>query len=308
MIRRVSAPEFVQMFPHPAHIYNSVAFAEHNRTKCDGKDLRYLFISDSKVRFGVILGRRDDALCSPFSAPFGGLVSNRTQQFDLVDDAWRQLLQYAEAEGCRLHVTLPPAIYDSATTARSVYSLTKLGLTPSVDVSYHIDLDANDIVTMMAASSRNHLKRANAGGLVFEKLRPVHADIARVYRIIEANHQSRNHRMAMSLADVESTAALVCADIFIVSHEGNDIAAAIVYPSADGVIQLINWGDMPGFSHLRPMNFFAAKLYEYYKAEGRKILDLGPASSSQGVTDFGLAAFKESLGAVPTLKFTFRQP
>ena len=114
--------------------------------------------------------------------------------------------------------------------------------------------------------------------------------------------------MAMSLADVESTAALVCADIFIVSHEGNDIAAAIMYPSADGVIQLITWGDMPGFSHLRPMNFFAAKLYEYYKAEGRKILDLGPASSSQGVTDFGLAAFKESLGAVPTLKFTFRQP
>ena len=308
MIRRVSAPEFVQMFPHPAHIYNSVAFAEHNRAKCDGEDLRYLFIGDSKVRFGVILGRRDDALYSPFSAPFGGLVSNRTQQFDLVDDAWRQLLQYAEAEGYRLHVTLPPAIYDSATTVRSVYSLTKLGLTPSVDVNYHIDLDANDIVTMMAARSRRHLKRANAGGLVFEKLRLVHDDIAKVYRIIEANHQSRNHRMAMSLADVESTAALVSADIFVVSHEGNDIAGAIMYPSADGIIQLINWGDMPGFSHLRPMNFFAAKFYEHYKAEGRKILDLGPASSSQGVTDFGLAAFKESLGAVPTLKFTFRQP
>ena len=58
MIRRVSPKEYGNLFPEPSHVFDSVAFNELNREKCDG--IHYLVMSDAggKVRFGLILGER----------------------------------------------------------------------------------------------------------------------------------------------------------------------------------------------------------------------------------------------------------
>lgn len=109
----------------------------------------------------------------------------------------------------------------------------------------------------------------------------------------------------MSLDDVEATAALVGADFFVVTHGGEDVAGAMMYPTASGVMQLIYWGDIPGYGELRPMNLLAYHIYEHYRAAGVRVLDLGPATED-GVPNYGLCVFKESLGALPSLKYTFR--
>lgn len=56
MINAVTPREYGMMFPCPPHIFNGVAFTEHNRHKCDDGDVRYLFAGDGKVRGGIILG------------------------------------------------------------------------------------------------------------------------------------------------------------------------------------------------------------------------------------------------------------
>ena len=140
MINAVTPREYGMMFPCPPHIFNGVAFTEHNRHKCDDGDVRYLFAGDGKVRGGIILGRRDGMLHSPFSAPFGGLTVNRNQCFAAVDGMWHDVVEYCRAEGLGLRVTLPPEPYAPELTVKSVSALSRLGLTPTLDVSYHLDL------------------------------------------------------------------------------------------------------------------------------------------------------------------------
>ena len=55
---RVSPGEYGQIFHSPSHLYNSVAFNELNRHKCD--DIHYVTLCDDRgrVRFGIILGQK----------------------------------------------------------------------------------------------------------------------------------------------------------------------------------------------------------------------------------------------------------
>lgn len=304
MIQSVSAQEFERMFPKPSHVFNSVAFSEHNRHKCDDGDVRYLFVGDTKVRAGIILGRRGDTLHCPFSAPFGGLVTNHEQRFEIVDAAWHEILDYVASESLKLRVTLPPAIYDSGMTVKSINSLQRSGLTPTLDVSYHLDL-GRDFRDGITKSCKRLLVQSMSTGAVVYKVEPTVTNIERVYRLVEANHFSKNRPVWMSLDDVVETSRLVGADFFLVEHDGNDIAGAMMYPVADGAIELIYWGDMPGYAHLRSMNLLSCYMHDYYHLQGLSLLDLGPATED-GVPNYGLCVFKESLGAVPTLKYTFR--
>lgn len=106
---RVSPGEYGQIFHSPSHLYNSVAFNELNRHKCD--DIHYVTLCDDRgrVRFGIILGQKGDVLKSPFSAPFGGIEANGRQK----------AAQYVEAAGALagywaggMRITLPPLVYD----------------------------------------------------------------------------------------------------------------------------------------------------------------------------------------------------
>ncbi len=305
MIQTVTPREFGLMFPQPAHIFNTVAFAEHNRHKCDDGDVRYLFAGDTKVRGGIILGRCGDILHSPFSAPFGGLLTNREQRFEAVDAMWREILEYACAEGLKLRVTLPPALYDPDLTVKSINSLARLGLEATLDVSYHLDLTRGDFRSGINRSCRKLLNQAMKNGFQLMTAESIPENIARVYNIIKTNHLSKNRPIWMALDDVISTACMVNADFFLIQHDGNDVAGAMVYPAGEGIMQVVYWGDMPGYSELRPMNLLAEYVYEHYRGAGLRILDLGPATED-GVPNYGLCVFKESLGAMPTLKYTFR--
>lgn len=305
MIQTVTPREFGLMFPQPAHIFNTVAFAEHNRHKCDDGDVRYLFAGDTKVRGGIILGRRGDTLHSPFSAPFGGLLTNREQRFEAVDAMWREILEYTCAEGLKLRVTLPPALYDPDLTVKSINSLARLGLEATLDVSYHLDLTRGDFRSGISPSCKRVLNQAVGLDAKVTKIDATHDNIHRIYSIVEANHLSKNRPVWMTFDDVVATVSLVGADFFIVTYDGEDIAGAMMYPTGKDIVQLIYWGDMPGHADLRSMNVLSAYMYEHYRGAGLRILDLGPATED-GVPNYGLCVFKESLGAMPTLKYTFR--
>lgn len=303
MINAVTPREYGMMFPCPPHIFNGVAFTEHNRHKCDDGDVRYLFAGDGKVRGGIILGRRDGMLHSPFSAPFGGLTVNRNQCFAAVDGMWHDVVEYCRAEGLGLRVTLPPEPYAPELTVKSVSALSRLGLTPTLDVSYHLDLGRGSFRDGVSRSCRKLLNQASGNGLSVAKVVPVPENILSVYNIIRTNHLSKGRPMWMEPDDVISTAMLVKADFFLLMHEGADIAGAMVYPAGEGIAQVVYWGDMPGYSELRAMNLLAEYVYEYYRRAGMRLLDLGPATET-GVPNYGLCVFKESLGAEPTLKYT----
>ncbi|GHT22569.1 hypothetical protein AGMMS4957_12930 [Bacteroidia bacterium] len=57
---------------------------------------------------------------------------------------------------------------------------------------------------------------------------------------------------------------------------------------------------------MKTMNFLSYKVFEYYKGAGINIVDIG-TSTEEGIPNFGLCEFKESIRCFVDLKYTFRK-
>jgi hypothetical protein len=99
----------------------------------------------------------------------------------------------------------------------------------------------------------------------------------------------------MTWQQVAETAGIISADFFLVKSSQVSIASAIVFHVSETVVQVIYWGELKGYSEMKPMNFTSYKVFEYYKTAGKKVVDIGP-SSENSFPNFGLCEFKESIG------------
>ena len=130
-------------------------------------------------------------------------------------------------------------------------------------------------------------------------------NIARAYAVIRGNRESKGYALQMSLESVLKTAEVVSAEFFVMTLDGADVAAAMVYPVTEGINQVIYWGDLPGYTDCRAMNYFTYKVFEHYFDKGLKVLDIGP-SSVEGIPNYGLCSFKENLGCTISLRHVFQ--
>lgn len=303
-IIETSAEEYGRLFTNFPHVYNSVEFSELNRYKVE--NLHYLVFKDTKARFGLVLGERNDGLYSPFSAPFGGFTTNKYQRFDIIDDAVNTLLQYSKERGKRIVITLPPPFYDEWRLACYANSLSRVAKKTSFEVNYHFLLsDFANYEAVMKRPGNSTLRQAMKGGLYFQKIEKDDiSGISRAYEVTRQNKAERGYPLRMSYEAIINTIKIIPADFFLVTYNNIDIAAAHVFRPCPGIYQPILWGDIREFAHLRPMNFLAYNLFKYYYMQGVEIFDLGP-STEFTIPNYGLCSFKESIGCRSSLKLTF---
>lgn len=305
-IERIDAECFGKLFPKDsAHIYNSAGFCTLNSHKCD--DVHYLSIGDGKPHLGIVLGERDGRLLSPFSAPFGGFAEHGVQGIDAVEAAVDALELYGAELGKEIEITLPPAFYNENLYAKSVSALMRKGELMWTDLNYHYDLtDSTPAELRMARNARKNYRTAMRAGFETQLLDPaIETDVARAYAVIAANRKAKGYALRMSLQEVMETIAVAGTEFMVMTLDGNDVAAAQLNRVTDKVIQVVYWGDVPGYSHLRPMNRFTHDVFETCRQMEAKIVDVGP-SSEQGVPSAGLCSFKESIGCTVSLKPHFR--
>ena len=301
----ITASEYAGLFP-PAHVYNEASFALLNRTKApDG--VHFLALGDHKTRFGITLGDRDGKLLSPFSAPFGGFDVKGVQTLQNMAEAVRLVADYAGSHGKRLVVTLPPLIYGETQISKWVNAFISAGFKPTVDLNYYFPLSRFDNYTgNIDRSARKNLHRAEKEDFAFVKLDSSDKDaVLRAYNVIRVNREEHGYQLRMSFEQVwETVTNVVEADFFILRHGNDDVAAAQVYHVADGIAQVIYWGDKRQYSAMRPMNMLAYCVFRHYRDAGFRILDIGP-STEDGIPSFGLCEFKENIGCSATLKYRF---
>lgn len=304
VVTEISTKQFGDLFPAPQHVYNSVMFSELNRHKV--ANVRYLLIHEGKTKLGITLGERAEGLFSPFSAPFGGFVSNHNPRLEHIDEAVKALKQYAETIGKPVHITLPPDIYDTSLTNKTAHSMLRQGRFHHADISYHFPLEHfNGYEERLRLNARQKLRAAHKVPFTFR-----HTDngdeegAARAYEVIRLNREEHGYPLRMTLDEVLKTTRIIPADFFIMSLNNADVAAAQVFHVSKSIRQVIYWGDREGFAELRPMNALAYFLFEYYHNKGVKILDIGPASD-HGTPSYGLCDFKESISCEASLKYSF---
>ena len=305
-IVRCTPQEYKSLFPNPSHVFNSVEFNELNRHKCD--EVHYLAFNDDKGknRLGIILGQRGNVLKSPFSAPFGGMEERGGQSVEWYVGASELLRQYIAGSGCEGVVSLPPVTYDGHECySKQLCALMSAGSAVAyTDYNYHYELGrARLFEESCSRAARKNFAKASRFQWTFEVLAGAECDIERVYGIIKANRESHGYPLRMSLEDVKATAGIIACTFLVLSHDGVDVAAVLAYDVTPDVSQVIYWGDVPGYSDMRPMNMLANETFRHFADRGKRCLDIGPSSSS-GEPSIGLCDFKASLGCTLTPKFT----
>lgn len=303
-ITEMTATEYETLFSS-GHVYNSVSFAMLNAAKAEA--VRYLAVGDHKHRFGIILGERGGRLMSPFSAPFGGFDMRGVQALNNMDEAVRQLADYASRSGKKLSVTLPPLIYGESQISKWVSAFLRNGFRPTVDLNYYFPLSHfSDYTEHIDRSARKNLNRSLKESFVFRKINSEDKEaVRRAYEVIRCNREEHGYPLRMSFEQVWDTVQnVVTADFFLLGHEGEDVAAAQVFHVAPGIAQVIYWGDKRKYSELRPMNCLTYNVFRHYSDAGLRILDIGP-STEDGVPNYGLCEFKENIGCGISLKYRF---
>lgn len=305
-IQEVTVEQYAaEMVVHP-HIFNTPAFARLNAHKADS--VRYLlFIDDSgKQRFGIVLGERGGRLLSPFSAPFGGFSTNKEQRFELVDEAVAALADYAKEQHKDVRIVLPPQFYAPTLIGHCVNAFSRHARLQYIDLNFYFPMSKfAGYDNCLERNARKNLRRGMTSGFEFVVVdKNDREGMLRAYDVIRRNRAEHGYPLRMSLNDVEATVRLIRADFFRLEYEGKDVAAAQVFHVADGIAQVIYWGDLRAYSHLRPMNYLVYRLFAHYQREGLHLLDIGP-STEDGIPNYGLCDFKTGIGCEITPKFVF---
>ena len=287
------------------HVYNTVEFLKLNRGKCDS--LTVLLFNDGKDRFWLPYGLRGRKAYSPFSAPFGGIISNATNlkapHFRACAVALKEYINGKDFE--EFDVSFAPTCYNDPFYGMIITSLLGNGfILNSIDINHHFDLtkSEHDFRSHLSIAATKQLRQAIENKLTFEVVENRH-DFVTAYQIIARNRAEKGYTLSMSLEEVLQTCDVVRAHVFLIRDlEGIPIAAAICFEVTDSVVQVIYWGAIQSSNHLRPMNFLAFKVYMFFAELGFRLLDIGPSSKHGDIND-GLADFKVGIGCYASLKF-----
>jgi hypothetical protein len=304
----VSLDEYKANIPQPYVVYNQADFNAINQGKCDTV-VAYL-IKEQKFRLGIIGGISGTEFKSPFSAPFGGFsFVNEKTSLHVIEDAISTFEEYLFSNGLfTIKIIYPPLFYHPVYLSKIInvhyrkhYSIS------NADIDYFFRADNLD-ETYKNQIWQNARKNLNIGlnsRLDFTKEEGSHG-ITEVYDIIRSNRQLKGYPLKMTFDDVIRTSHYIKADFFRVSMDGKGVSSAIVFWVSSEIVQVIYWGDLPGYSSFKPMNFLAYRLFEYYKNMGVRIIDIGP-STENSLPNYGLCDFKESIGCTTEIKFTFQK-
>lgn len=297
----VQVSEYQRSIANPLHVFSTVAFSEHNRSKCEAIHY-FVWENTNGPCLGLVTGRRGSRLFSPFSAPCGGFSPVGTISAEEIREAVLLLCDWARERNFSISLYPPPHFYAPQFLEQSLRILIDCGFKVECEeLNHQIPLTSvKDYEDSLWRNARKNLRKAEQSDLVFSELD--WNELGAAYEVIRQNRVAREKPLRMSFDEVKSTMTVIEGKSFIVRKNGSDVAAAIVFHVAPQIAQVIYWGDFPGFSEYRPMNFLAAELVKFYLGQNFRLLDIG-ISTVDGVRDDGLCNFKESVGCVPVPRY-----
>lgn len=298
IIEEVTPTQYKTIIANPYHVYNCADFNELNTYK--EQQVFYFLFKDSKYRLGLIAARREDLLLSPFSAPFGGFSYIHSDvKINVIEESINLLEAWCFSNGIRkINFTLPPPIYQESFLAKltNIFYRKSYYVT-NCEVNFHFDLSkiTDEYMNGIWHNARKNLKIALSNELYF-----IACDTSEskkvAYEIIQQNRTLRGKPLRMTWEQVEKTTQVINTDFFLVKDKNHiPVAAAIVFSVTSQIVQVIYWGDLPAYQSLKTMNYLSFKVFEFYKKQGKKFVDIG-YSTENSVPNYGLCEFKESLG------------
>lgn len=305
-IYEVTNQEYTEIVK-PKVFFDTVFFNELNAYKVNA--VRYFVFKDKKYRFGICMGQTQEGMLAPFSAPFSMFEPVHAKwSLEELEEAIQCLNDYAIRESWQMiRFVLAPYIYNS----RLVPLLINVLLRHKYMILYHDlnyvfnlnHIDATDYIESLPPNGRKNLKLSLSNKLTFKHCDTL-ADKKCAYQVIKKNREERGFPLRMTWNQVADTIKIIPHDFFLVLFDNVEVAAAQVFYVTDKICQVVYWGSIIAYNSLKPINFLAYKLIQYYGQKEMRYIDIGP-SSEEGIPNYGLCSFKTSVGCEVCNKFTF---
>ena len=294
-IIEISKEEYTKYVTTPFSKFETSDFTELNKHKAD--EVKYFVFDNGKKRFGFICGIKDGVLKAPFSSTYG-IFSEITEnnRIEYYHEAVEALVNYAENKGLSaIYIGTPAISYAPSVITKLQNALINKGFViESYDVNFEYftkNFDEN-YLSGIQRNARKNYNTALRSELKFEKTE----DVKNVYKIIKINREFRGFPLHMSLDEVINTSKIIPSDYFIVTDkEGKGAASALIHHLKDNIVRVVYWGNTPESEELRPINFLSYNIFKYYKDMNISLIDIG-TSTVDGIPNFGLCDFKESIG------------
>ncbi len=306
-IQQVTIEKYKEIFQQTYQIFNSPNFAELNKEKSE-EILFLVFYKDNKPKLGIIAGTSNRCLSSPFSAPYGGFSYCKDDvKISIIEEAINLLEAFALKKDINLiKLVLPPEFYHSSFIAKQINVLIRSNfLISTIDLNYQFYTEdfSENYLNEIWYNARYHYKKSLEYKLDFQKQETLEGKKL-VYDVIQENRLKRGFPLRMTWNQVFSTTEIIPADFFLLSHNKDYVASAIIFHVAPKMVQVIYWGGLPDFAKYKTMNFLSYSIFDYYQKLGIKIIDIG-TSTENGIPNYGLCEFKESIGCRISTKLSF---
>lgn len=294
-IIEASKEDYTKYVSKPFSKFETSEFNELNKQKMD--EVKYFIFDNGKKRFGFVCGIKEGVLKAPFSSTYG-IFSEITEnnRIEYYHEAVSALIDYAKNKGLNtIYIGTPALSYAPSIITKFQNALINKGfIIESCDVNFEYytkNFDEN-YLSKIQRNARKNYNTALRSELKFEKTE----DVKTVYEIIKINRNFRGFPLHMSYEDVVNTSKIIPSDYFIVTDkEGKGAASALIHHLKDDLVRVVYWGNTPESEEVRPINFLSYNIFKYYKENGISLIDIG-TSTVDGVPNFGLCDFKESIG------------
>lgn len=286
------------------NIFNTTEFSELNRCKVD--DIIYIIVyKNDSPRFGCVFGKVGNEWKSPFSAPYGYIEPLKKEQTVAnFEDALKAVEDVARENGCRkISITMPPAFYDNDVINTWYALMINSGWKEKyVDINFAMNVKhlAEDYAKKIHYNARRNLRIASEAGLKIIECKSLD-EKRHAYNTIKINRESKEYPLRMSEEQVMKTIKFVPAHMYAVTDDSGMLAASLIYDVTDTTAQIVYWGDIPGCQEKKVINYLGYELLKIYSERGFSYLDIGP-STENGIPNYGLCDFKDSIGCERTAK------
>ncbi len=301
----VNRKDYDKIVINEKYIYNSSWFHELNKEKVE--KIKRLLFKTKKYKLAIIGGIINKEMKFPYSAPFSIFEKlDKNISIENIDEMLKLLEDYCINNNIsKISFKLPPFFYDETFCNKISNSFIRAGyIVDKYDLNYQFYL--KNIDCLNKNMKRNAIKNLNISKKFNYYL--IHCDNINLkkeaYNIIAENRKNKGYPLRMTWNQVSETINNLDHDIFILKLNNVSIASAIIFRVTIDVYQVIYWGDIEGYTEKRPMNYLSYYLCLYYLEKGIKVLDIGP-STENGIPNFGLCSFKESIGCEVSGKITY---
>lgn len=247
----------------------------------------------------------NEAISLP-NRPFGSFELKRSINFERLT----LFIQYIIQSLSELHVdtitikSYSP-LYQSEHFHLITFALISNGFQISVaDINHHIQVTGHDYVKMIRYSEKKRLNKSKSLNYKFEKASVSEAE--QVYQFICNCRTERSkpvsidyHQLMTSLANFPDRYFF-----FTVKDKGNIAAASISVKVNQQVLYDFMHASALDYNQSSPVVMLMEGIYNYCQTHHLTSIDLG-ISSTHNQPQSSLINFKENIGGIPTVKFTF---